>query len=457
MDESVMKEISEVWSCNSTKSLKLSLVDDSNNEHDFQPVFTYSIFGDTETVFGYKNLSISLKFDSYSLLPFLSVKWDEKLPIEIEKDPKELLLDVLPKNIDQDETKWMENRKKEHENFTIPGEKMISFNDTEGTEFSVYKSDFKDLKCKTLHSRMEIFVLLFIEAGGYIDDTDEHWEVYILYQTSPKGGKVEEDFKPVFAGYSTVYKYFWYKDAKQHDCSFNNSDSYMPLVRKRISQFFVLPLYQGKHVGGGFYDALFKVCYADPLVTEVLVEDPSEAFDDMRDRVDLQRLVRNGTAQDIIDTFLRSKPVQNVILDVPATDKLPDNSQQISLQWITQTRQKNKMSTRQFDRCLEMILLHYFDSQTKALKGKGKGSVKEVNLADAQKRYRLLVKRRLYLRNRDALDDLPADDRKSKLQETFMSIQDDYRRITEKVDFTIPTEKRKLEDIQDFANKKVKV
>lgn len=444
MSDGIIEKLSEEWSCNSTETLKLALVDADGTEHPFEPVFTYPIFGDSETIYGYKNLAMSLKFDSSSLLPLLSISWEAKLPVEIE-DPETVFRRWLPKTIDTDISVWNEKRKDAD---TIPGEKKDTFTDSDGTEFTIYRTSFKDKAGKQIHSRMEIFVLLFIEAGGYIDDADEHWEVYLLFQTSPKGGKVDnKSFKPMFAGYSTIYKYFWYKDAIQHDAP-NGTDPYMPLIRKRISQFVVLPLYQGKRVGGGFYGTLFNICYADPLVVEVLVEDPSEAFDDMRDRVDLSRLLYNGTAKQIVNAFSRTTLVDGVIREHPEDASKPEFEQELTLEWIKNKRSENKMSTRQFDRCIEMILLNHFDDLSKSAKGKGKGtSVKELNLSTDQKRFRLLVKRRLYLRNKDALDDLPVDDRKSKLQETYESIKDDYRRITKKVNFKVnESEKRKADD-----------
>jgi histone acetyltransferase 1 len=63
-----------------------------------------------------------------------------------------------------------------------------------------------------------------------------------------------------------------------------------------------------------------------------------------------------------------------------------------------------------------MILLLHLDSSDEA----------------AVKAFRLTVKRRLYLFNKEMLSQLEEQEKKDKLQETFQGVQADYRRITEK-------------------------
>ena len=44
----------------------------------FHPKFTYSIFGDDETIFGYKDLKINLRFRANDMRPHLEVKYSRK-------------------------------------------------------------------------------------------------------------------------------------------------------------------------------------------------------------------------------------------------------------------------------------------------------------------------------------------------------------------------------------------
>ncbi|VVT57644.1 uncharacterized protein SAPINGB_P005798 [Magnusiomyces paraingens] len=427
--EGNIETLAEEWAQNANEALQLALVDGNDVELNFSPAFTYPIYGDSEVIYGYRDLAISLKFDALSLLPYLSTSWTEKIPLDSIPDPKTVLLDFLPESTVQDLTLWNKLRKSTPE-FEIPGEKVGSFKDKDGAEYTVYKSTFANIAAKELHERIQIFILLFIEAGSYIDATDDRWVLYTLYQTSSPH---EENFRPIFAGFSTVYNYFWYVDAESYDKP-NGTDPYEPYVRKRISQFVILPLFQGKRVGGNFYSTLFSTFYADPLIKEISVEDPSEAFDDLRDRNDLTRLVESGTAAIIYTTFSATKVLPEVISDT--------GKNSFTLEWVKDKRCENKMSVRQFDRCIEMILLYYLENKQDV-------SQETIRL------YRLLVKRRLYLRNRDALDDMSPQDRKSKLQETFEALKDDYRRLTSKIVF--PIAKRKPTDLKGKGIKKQRV
>lgn len=235
--------------------------------------------------------------------------------------------------------------------------------------------------------------MLFIEAGSYIDDEDDHWELFLLYRKNSNG--ISE-----FAGFCTVYQYFWYKTTELHDASNSNEvgEAFTPNLRKRISQFVILPTHQGRGVGAGFYETLVKIFLRDKAVREISVEDPSEAFDDLRDRCDLTRLYENGTWTD--NDFIKSA--------------------RIDPGWVEATCERNKMTPRQFDRCLEMALLKFADIDTDP---------------EVARRYRLLVKKRLYLRNKEPLDEMTKEEKKEKLEETFEVLKEDYLRILSKVKF----------------------
>jgi len=87
--------------------------------------------------------------------------------------------------------------------------------------------------------------------------------------------------------------------------------------RLRISQFLILPPFQRAGHGGKFYDIIFKDARANTAIQEISVEDPSAAFEDLRDRRDL--------------LFLDEKGVFNGL-------KAP-----VPKQWVEETRQRYKM------------------------------------------------------------------------------------------------------------------
>lgn len=284
---------------------------------------------------------------------------------------------------------------------------MDSFADNTGKTFDVYRTTFADAASKALHERMQIFILLFIEAGSYIDDEDDHWEIFFLYERGESGAAT-------FAGFCTVYQYFWYKNALLHD---DIPEPFTSNLRKRISQFVILPSFQHRGVGGRFYNTLIELFLKDSSVKEISVEDPSEAFDDLRDRCDLTRLAINGTWSDS---------------NLKSVEMTPE--------WFENTREQNKMTPRQFDRCVEMALLK-LSNKTQ----------------DAEKRYRLLVKKRLYLRNKEPLDEMTDQERKDKLEETFDVLKTDYERILSKVNLSSSAKREVEATDSDEPAKKIKV
>lgn len=89
--------------CDATSTFDISLVQPASPTHlqtvaTFSPEFTFSIFGDEETVFGYKGLKIHLRFAAHDLRPNLSVQSDEVFePVDDVKptDIKGLLKDFV--------------------------------------------------------------------------------------------------------------------------------------------------------------------------------------------------------------------------------------------------------------------------------------------------------------------------------------------------------------------------
>lgn len=111
------------------------------------------------------------------------------------------------------------------------------------------------------------------------------------------------------------------------------------------------------------YSALYQHCLSRSDVAELTVEDPAEAFEDLRDRNDLRYLVDQGIMDD--PQFLQG---------IGAGQKGGRN------EWEMETRKKYKIAQRQFDRLLEMLLLKQLDRKDK----------------EKVKAYRLHVKARLY-------------------------------------------------------------
>lgn len=370
----------ELWTTSSNEALQLFITDNKGAAHPFSPSFTYPIFGDSESVFGFQELVIFLCFDSVTFLPFLNVKYSNKLNDEdIEIDPKTKLLQFLPEStVFKDEVKWRDLIKEEQKDYKIPGERVVEFSKN-GEKYGIYKLDLSTAKGLELHKRLQILVLLFIEAGSYIESDDESWEIYVLYnETNEK--------LPEVVGFTTVYNYWKYP-------GFEKFDSDQIQIRKKISQFVILPIHQGQNLGGEFYQKLYELWLKDEKIIEIVIEDPNESFDDLRDRNDFVRLVDNK----LID------------LDELSVELASDKA------WFNKLKTSQKLEKRQLSRLLEMLLLYKLK--------------KHNNNNLSKKKIRLLIKRRLYEKNKEALLTLDQPTRLDKLQTAYDALEQDYYRI----------------------------
>lgn len=368
----------ELWTASSTKSLRILLAGDGKAVT-FAPEFTYPIFGDAETVFGYQGLVVNLAFDLCTFKPFLAVKYSGKLNDKVE-DVAAKMLEFLPASdvVVLDEALWADACDAERAAFQYPGDRVAEYTH-DGSVYYVQQTKLAGSGL-TLHKRLQIMVLLFIEAGLYVDVDDDRWELYLLYRS------LEGEESPVVCGFATAYLYFCYQGAEVHDQTPVEGLRY----RKKISQFVVLPPYQQQGHGGRLYDTIVGEWLKDAQCVEITVEDPLEAFDDLRDRRDMRRL----RAQGVLD----------------GTRGLPEPGA-VDEEWMDEQQDALKLETRQWHRLVEMALLAQFPEPRHA------------------RATRLLIKRRLYDKNRDVLLELDDATRKDKLQTGYERLVEDYRRI----------------------------
>ncbi|KAF6008500.1 hypothetical protein HII13_003823 [Brettanomyces bruxellensis] len=375
------------WTCSSNNALYVSIAE-PKGAFTFKPKFTYPIFGEAEQIFGYKDLRMDLAFDCKSLKPFFNYRYSSKMSENV-KDIKMQILPFLAEKgkdvVFKDEGNgWIASMMRSLE-YKIRSDVLNTY---KVFKFNIAKSK-GGLK---LHRRMQVFVLLYIEAGSYIDDKDPAWDIYCIYKC-PKDGS-----KETFIGFTTTYSYWKYPGHLIYDAT----DSLNVRYRQKISQFIILPPFQSKRHGQHLYEAVVNDWLKDSSVEEITVEDPSEAFDDLRDRCDMERLLFEHH-------FLKS------------LDKLP-----VTAEWIENVRKQEKMEKRQFARCVEMGLLYLLNEQQKTMKPSGIDGL-------SQKEIRKLIKARLYKKNRDALADLEKGDMQDKLQTAYQRIRDDYMRILSSV------------------------
>ena len=188
-------------------------------------------------------------------------------------------------------------------------------------------------------------------------------------------------------------------------------------------QFLILPPYQGSGHGckptegihecesseayfpATFYNLVYLYLLQRPDIAELTIEDPSEAFQDMRDKVDFQTLVSADAFKGIV------APVDPI--------------------WREATRKEWKLGTRQFYRLLEMKLRKDMLEATQIQKQKSKAGAAAA--AAKEKKYRLMVKERLCRFNYEILAPMEKKERRETLQQTYDSVVDEYDRLLDQI------------------------
>lgn len=308
---------------------------------------------------------------------------------------------------------------------------------------------------------MQILVPFFIEGGTLIDLKDpewslRRWSIFLLYK---KSNTPTTTSPYTFMGYSTVYRYYLYglsssSTSKAATSSSNKLDFDLPFpdtsiadlpCRSRISQFIILPAFQGNGHGARLYQTIFKHYLDTSQTVEITVEDPNEAFDDLRDLNDLTllRTIPDFTKLRInTDTKLSKKGV------VP-TNKIVDQAVLESL------RQKTKIAPRQFARLVELQLLSLIPTSVRQslLLERKIGDLTELKLKEHEYHlWKLFVKQRLYRHNKQTLIQLEGSERIDKLDETLSSVEADYARLLRALDskqYSSKIGKRSAEDTSD--------
>lgn len=265
---------------NASDVLKLKFVDSVNELGgegvSIRPEFTHQVFGEKETIFGYRNLSITLYYTPDTLDLCVHVDYGETVTMDthgVKPDNIFTALDEwLPKGYCRslDAFSAILSRDK---TFTPPGHLLHSYSSKDGYSYFIYKGTLNDPEMKDYLSRMQPLLLWFIEAASYIDERDERWQFYILYRQVKDTRGLSHYY---LVGFSTVYLFYHYPDRQ----------------RPRISQFIILPHHQRQGHGASLLHEVTSDLSNDPATYDITVEDPSEGFVRLRDFIDCQNALR---------------------------------------------------------------------------------------------------------------------------------------------------------------------
>lgn len=196
--------------------------------------------------------------------------------------------------------------------------------------------------------------------------------------------------------------------------------------RARISQFLILEPHQHNSHGTHLYNAMTRTFLTEPNVFEITVEDPNEAFDDLRDYCDYARLRNNGTFSQIKLTTTVPPPSAR-----SQKHSFVPTSELLNVPILHSLRHKNKLAPRQWARLVELYLLSLiapYKRQAGVARLTQRGKTKDDD-DRAFYYWRLLVKQRVYKQNRDLLIQLNRGERIDKVEQTVGEIAGDYERL----------------------------
>ncbi|KAK2013228.1 histone acetyl transferase HAT1 [Colletotrichum eremochloae] len=431
------------WSANATESLNISLVAPATGATktiaSFNPKFTYSIFGDDERIFGYKDLKIDLRYRTFDMRPNVKVSYGKKFQSVGETEAADVnatLKEHLPLVAFESAREFNTGAQSQPDGWTPPGAFHSRFEGQDGT-YEVWKGSLTDPAVRQIVTRVEVLVPMFIEGGSYIsretgNDEDpwkvpedaNRWTVFFLYR---KQTSSEMSDRPsyTFVGYATVYRFFCFRPLTPPSSEWDLPKEEFNLLeelpcRSRLSQFLVLPPFQGKGIGARLYKTIFEHYYNNPQTLELTVEDPNEAFDDMRDLADL--------------TFLRSLPEfsnvkinTSIALPNPPSGIVPKDL--VDQELLGNLRQKTKIVERQFKRLIEMQTMSQLPASVKVGFGEEQKAKPTKEEKHHYRLWQLFVKQRLYRQNADVLGQLDQSERSEKLNEALGSVELEYARL----------------------------
>ncbi|KAI0526332.1 histone acetyltransferase type B catalytic subunit [Xylaria bambusicola] len=461
------------WTQNANEALTISLVRPSASSIEkvssFNPRFTYPIFGEEERIFGYKGLKVNLQYDARNLRPHLSISSSKKFNSvgEVEAvNVRDVMKEFLPGVAFQTRSEYEKALKDVQDTWAPPGT-LVKTTEKNGETYEIWRGTLADPAVKQLIRRVQITVLFFIEGGSYIgidaDGNDDpeyslaRWTVFLVYKKQASSDAAEKH-EYIFQGFSTVYDFWMYQlplppsstrettapIQPRRDDSWELPQGDLDLAnlprRARISQFIILPPYQGKGIGALLYDTIFDLYMADESTKEITVEDPNEDFDLLRDICDLKYLRKN------VAEFTALKVNSNI--SIPEKGGLLHNNTQITsndsagssadgivdVTKLEEIRLKAKMAPRQFWRLVEMHLMSTLPASVQPQADAE--STRPLPSKTDQKMYslwRLLLKQRIYRRNVLLLSELETTERIIKLNETVNNVEWEYARILERV------------------------
>ncbi|MCJ1344250.1 histone acetyltransferase 1 [Peltigera leucophlebia] len=196
-----MAELEE-WSSDSNQAVEISIVQAGQESpktlSTFHPKFTYPIFGDQESIFGYQGLRIVIRFAAHDLRSNIQITHDKRFEAVGDTkatDIEETLKDWIPsskpllflrfysvKRLNDEFTAAFRSathfdthlQNSSGKDFKPPGYLIESYT-SRNRNFEIWNGELTDPAVKELVERMQIFVSFFVEGGRPLDLGEEEW------------------------------------------------------------------------------------------------------------------------------------------------------------------------------------------------------------------------------------------------------------------------------------------
>ncbi|CAH8830303.1 unnamed protein product [Trichobilharzia szidati] len=341
--EDLRSRILDDYRANACDVIQFKLVDNKeaiNSVQGFNPEFTHQIFGESEQIFGYRNLKIDIYYTPGFLSTYIDISYSSKVNPELSKgvmpdDIMHMLSSVYTYDVSKDLTDFTK-KIDEESHFTPHGTHRHSYEiakDKCPKKFSIFFIEhgmpgFEEFL--EYHKRMESFILFFIDGASAIPTDDIQWCYYMIYENVDP--KADGKSKYAFIGYMTIYKFY----------------AYPRNLRPRVSQILILPPFRNS----GHATQLLETFYRDfvPMwnVIDIAVEDPSPNFQSIRDFLDCKRCLETP---EVIQTISHLNKIKN-------GQSNDEKSSAIRFRELARTKLKlNRYQSRRVYEILRLFLL----------------------------------------------------------------------------------------------------
>lgn len=170
--------------------------DIDDDELIFHPTYAHQIFGENESIFGYKDLRVRLYYTAGSLNIYLGHKYAQRVD-DFDSDGLRAddvhgkIAELITAGCYYTNVDEFCGKLDKEEQFRPLGEKVDEMRVEDGEDgdgadgggetrtFEFYKCDITTPGFVAFHARLQTFILWFVDAGSYIDADDPQWSFYV--------------------------------------------------------------------------------------------------------------------------------------------------------------------------------------------------------------------------------------------------------------------------------------